>query len=61
MNYLPEYDTKVIKIPEGYYYVLGDNRNQSFDSHYWGLLPKDRIIGRAAFLIYRTLNEKAKF
>ena len=60
INYLPEYDTKVIKIPEGYYYVLGDNRNQSFDSHYWGLLPKDRIIGRAAFLIYRTLNEKPK-
>jgi signal peptidase I len=60
MNYLPEYDTKLIRVPEGYYFVLGDNRNQSFDSHFWGLLPKERIVGRAAFLIYRTLDEKPK-
>jgi signal peptidase I len=58
MNFLPEYDTDELEIPEGYYYVLGDNRNYSFDSHYWGLLPKNRVIGRAAFLIYRSLSEK---
>ena len=57
-EFLPEYDTKLIEIPEGFYFVLGDNRNYSFDSHYWGLLPKERIIGRAAFLIYRPLNQK---
>lgn len=58
IDYLPEYGTKEIEIPKGYYYVLGDNRNYSYDSHYWGLLPKSRVIGRAAFLIYRGLGEK---
>lgn len=58
VEFLPEYDTREIEIPEGFYYVLGDNRNFSFDSHYWGLLPKSRIIGRAAFIIYRPLDEK---
>ncbi len=58
MNFLPEYDTDEIEIPKGFYYVLGDNRNYSFDSHYWGMLPQHRIIGRAAFLIYRDLGDK---
>ncbi len=60
IDFLPEYSTKVIEIPEGHYYMLGDNRNYSYDSHYWGLLPESRIIGRAAFIIYRPLNEKPK-
>ena len=37
-------------IPEGYYLMLGDNRGNSLDGRYWGLLPKDRFIGRAAVL-----------
>lgn len=47
-----------IIVPKDHYMVLGDNRNHSFDSHCWGFLPKKRLIGRAAFLIYRPLNEK---
>ncbi|MDA0772306.1 MAG: signal peptidase I [Cyanobacteria bacterium] len=57
-EFLPYYDIPEIVIPEGYYYVLGDNRNYSFDSHEWGFLPKSRVIGRAAFLIYRPLRLK---
>ena len=34
-------------IAEGEYFVLGDNRNNSSDSHNWGMLPRDKIIGKA--------------
>jgi signal peptidase I len=42
----PDYtDNKTV--PKGYLYVLGDNRQNSSDSHAWGLLPRGNIIGRA--------------
>ncbi|MGM0522570.1 MAG: signal peptidase I [Bacillota bacterium] len=44
------------QIPEGYYLVLGDNRNNSTDSRTIGLVPKDRIMGRA-FLRYWPLDD----
>jgi signal peptidase I len=34
-------------VPPGNYLVLGDNRNNSYDGHYWGFLPKEKIIGKA--------------
>ncbi|MEX0616562.1 MAG: signal peptidase I [Candidatus Woykebacteria bacterium] len=40
---------KELKIDEGNFFVLGDNRNQSFDSREWGLLPRKNIIGKAWF------------
>jgi signal peptidase I len=33
-------------IDEGYYFVMGDHRNNSSDSRHWGLVPKKYIIGR---------------
>ena len=39
------------KVPEGYLFVLGDNRNDSSDSHSWGMLPMDNVVGKAV-LIY---------
>ncbi|MTI79871.1 MAG: signal peptidase I [Firmicutes bacterium] len=44
-----------IKIPQDKYLMLGDNRNNSEDSRYWGLLPEDNIIGKAV-LIYWPIN-----
>lgn len=40
------------QIPEGYYLMLGDNRGNSQDGRYWGLLPKERFIGRAVTVFW---------
>lgn len=49
-NYIqerPQYELEPVVVPSDQYMVLGDNRNNSYDSHYWGFVPKDKIIGRA--------------
>jgi len=43
-------------IPDGMYFVLGDNRNQSSDSHSWGFVPKNNIVGKALF-VYWPLDQ----
>jgi signal peptidase I len=40
-----------LEIPAGQYFVLGDNRNDSLDSRYWGLVPRQNIVGEP-FLVY---------
>ncbi len=42
-----KYDLPSIIIPENQVWVLGDNRNNSLDSHLWGPLPKEKVIGTA--------------
>jgi signal peptidase I len=43
-------DLPAAPIPPGYFLFMGDNRNGSFDSRGWGLVPRDQIIGKAEFI-----------
>lgn len=51
-------DTKgVCEIPEDYYMVVGDNRNDSSDSRFWGFVKRENILGKA-LILYFSINWK---
>jgi signal peptidase I len=41
-----------LKVPEGQYLMMGDNRDRSYDGRFWGLVDRDEIEGRAMFIYW---------
>ena len=48
--YLPNGTGIECKVPQGQYFMMGDNRDNSTDSRYWGFVPEQNIIGKAYFV-----------
>ncbi|OIP84792.1 MAG: S26 family signal peptidase [Porphyromonadaceae bacterium CG2_30_38_12] len=54
--YLNGKETKSYQFKMDYYWMMGDNRHNSADSRYWGLVPEDHIVGRPV-LVWLSLNK----
>jgi signal peptidase I len=52
----PRQTNEPIIVPKGCLFMMGDNRNNSEDSHVWGFLDQKRVIGRACLLFWRQLD-----
>lgn len=54
----PRDNTKSIKVPGGSYFVMGDNRDRSYDSRFWGFVKNDKIKGLAFIKYWSWDSEK---
>jgi len=49
-------DNNQLIVPEGNYFVMGDNRDDSLDSRYWGFVPRENIVGRPLVIYWSMRN-----
>jgi signal peptidase I len=52
-------DDNQLIVPEGNYFVMGDNRDDSSDSRYWGFVPKENIVGRPLVIYWSMRAQEA--
>ncbi|NJL24106.1 MAG: signal peptidase I [Calothrix sp. SM1_5_4] len=56
----PRFFDRPVTVPEGQYFCMGDNRDNSKDSRYWGALPRENLLGKALF-VWLSCDETLNF
>jgi signal peptidase I len=59
---LPKYvDGEDLVVPPGNYFAMGDNRNVSYDSRFWGFIPQENVIGRPMFMYWSFITPRDQY